>query len=238
MKKSILITLCILITFKVYAGKSIANFTDKQLALKTDTGLKFSKILILGNSITYHSPNPSIGWHGSWGMAATSLDNDYAHQLLHLADPSGKAKVLIDNVVESFEKPFPKFDSTKFTKYQQFSANLIIIKLGENIPYGAIDSSSVINDYSQLINYLAKSNNAAVSVCIVGSFWPNDKLDKYLSSLCLKKNWTFVSLKGISLDALNKASGFENKGINNHPSDLGMKEIANRIWQAIKLVKN
>jgi len=38
-------------------------------------------ILILGNSITYHSENPSNGWYGNWGMAASSQNKDYAHLL-------------------------------------------------------------------------------------------------------------------------------------------------------------
>ena len=38
------------------------------------------KILFAGNSITYHAPLAEIGWSGSWGMAATSKENDFVHR--------------------------------------------------------------------------------------------------------------------------------------------------------------
>ena len=39
------------------------------------------KILIVGNSITYHAPKEDIDWNNSWGMAASRAENDYVHIL-------------------------------------------------------------------------------------------------------------------------------------------------------------
>ena len=47
-----------------------------------DDGKKGKKILFIGNSITKHRPKPEIGWENDCGMAASSLENDYVHQLM------------------------------------------------------------------------------------------------------------------------------------------------------------
>ncbi len=56
--------------------KSFKNETGKHLKLHN-----LKNILFLGNSITYHDYCPSIGWYGQYGMAASSIDNDYVHIL-------------------------------------------------------------------------------------------------------------------------------------------------------------
>ena len=48
--------------------------------------MKADRILFLGNSITMHSPNPSIGWTNNWGMAASGMGNDYVHVLTSAID--------------------------------------------------------------------------------------------------------------------------------------------------------
>lgn len=40
--------------------------------------------LILGNSITLHSP--CSYWWGSWGMAASSAEHDFVHILANMQD--------------------------------------------------------------------------------------------------------------------------------------------------------
>jgi hypothetical protein len=36
-------------------------------------------LIVIGSSITWHVSDPSIGWNGSWGMAASAEDRDFAH---------------------------------------------------------------------------------------------------------------------------------------------------------------
>jgi hypothetical protein len=44
---------------------------------KEKAPVNYKNILVLGNSITYHPPDPSIGWNGAWGMAATASSKDF-----------------------------------------------------------------------------------------------------------------------------------------------------------------
>jgi len=43
-----------------------------------------NKVLIIGNSITYHPPDFSIGWDANWGMAASRPELDYVSLLTDL----------------------------------------------------------------------------------------------------------------------------------------------------------
>ena len=66
----------------------------------------YMKLLILGNSLTHHSPAPQIGWTGDWGMAASAPENDFAHRLCAKLEAAGKTVDLrIRNVAEIVRTP-------------------------------------------------------------------------------------------------------------------------------------
>lgn len=192
------------------------------------------KVLILGNSITYHGAKASVGWSGNWGMAASAAGKDYVHLLesrIKKARPD--AIIKFGNIAGSFERQFWKYNPDAFKEYSRLNADLIILEIGENIN----DSLAVKNLLAtHLLAFVHElSANKDLKVCLAGSFWPNRNIDRILKTTCAQNNWVYVDLQGLYQDrAKNTAiNQYSDKGVGRHPSDMGMENIANRIWDKI-----
>ena len=86
--------------------------------------------------------------------------------------------------------------------------------------------------FHQLVKKLSGSETVVV---LAGGFWPspvNDMLKRYAESHDLQ----YVPLSDLfENDKKNAAIGlFENEGVANHPSDQGMRHIAERIMQVLR----
>ena len=90
------------------------------------------KILFVGNSITKHGPRPSIGWTGNYGMAATSMENDYVYKSILYIKKDQKVNSYLAINVSGWERDF-LYDKEKYLEAKNFKADIIIIRLGENI---------------------------------------------------------------------------------------------------------
>ena len=60
------------------------------------------RIMFVGNSITLHGVKEDIGWHNSWGMAASSEENDYVHRIVKQ----------LENLESIFNNSFFNFSSS------------------------------------------------------------------------------------------------------------------------------
>lgn len=193
-----------------------------------------SRILILGNSITRHGPAPAIGWQGNWGMAASAADKDFVHLLETMAKENNPSvQFMSGNIANTFERKFWNVDTTDFQAFKKYNADLIILKIGENVS----DSLAVTNKLGEHIESLTGyvSNKRNVKVCLVGSFWPKPAADQQMKQIARQKNWDYVSLEGLYKDrhSYTAIDTYDNPGIKMHPSDDGMKAIADRIWHKI-----
>ena len=56
---------------------------QEQRLTSAEGGAAF-RVLFVGNSITRHGPKPDIGWPWDWGMAASSIENDYVHLFMRM----------------------------------------------------------------------------------------------------------------------------------------------------------
>ncbi len=191
------------------------------------------KVLFLGNSITLHEPAPQIGWESSWGMAASCEEKDYVHILLRLLrEKYGEIGYCICNVAE-WERDFDR-DSLleNYRELKNFQPNIIIARLGENIRAEVFARADFYTAYQNFLQYFAGNDS---KIIVTDLFWENQPIDEHIQRLCRDFGYTFVHIGDLGYKAENKALGlFEHEGIQLHPGDKGMQEIANRIWAVLK----
>lgn len=196
---------------------------------------QFERVLILGNSITIHPPNPAVEWHANWGMAASRPENDFTHLLAKKMN----AKTEAANI-SAWEGNHASFDLSALDPYFLSNPDLIIVRLGENV----VDQIGFEQSFSKMIDHVTSSNPTA-KMLITGNFWKNESLDNILLKVAQEKNIHFVPLS--QLDQIeNKSyigatifnidgSSYEviDQGVAGHPGDLGMEKIANTIFMNI-----
>jgi hypothetical protein len=186
------------------------------------------RMLILGNSITFHGANPSIGWNGNWGMAASAADSDYVHRLtskIKSAFPYDSLRYRAVNIA-TWEGNF-SIDPDSLADTTGLFPNIIIIRLGENVP----DSTTPAKYYSALNLMISKFKNDSSQILITGNFWASTWKDSIQRQVAVDHRYHFVDLSAIAADSTNSAAGlFANAAVAKHPSDKGMKMISNVIF--------
>ena len=190
------------------------------------------KILIVGNSITYHAPKEDIYWNNSWGMAASRAENDYVHILTGKILSQAPANIMVAQLADmEVAINNGSFCVKDYGSEREFAPDILIYKLGENIKPD-INKDYLKRCLSDFIGYICKKDCAVVySTC----FWPNRIFDDTVTELSRLENAYLVSLSDMDADPGNKAYGkFAHAGVAAHPGDKGMREIAERIFAAIQ----
>jgi len=204
---------------------------------KYNFNLFYTRVTLVGNSMTQHFEFPQIGWNGRWGMAASAVDKDYKailERYLNAIRPNTAFNIVPTGLIE---KDFNNFDFDLFNNnygglYKD--SDLIVIRLGENNLDGQLPSSqykAIMERYIKLIR-----NNPKARVVITSTFWkgfPNT--NKVLKEIADENGYDWVSLEVIGKDDSNYAYGlFTDPGVAYHPGDKGMKAIADLIYAKIK----
>jgi len=203
----------------------------KTPAVKTEADkVKFSHVLILGNSITYSTADPALGWACNCGMAASTPDSDYVHLLTRNFKESNSNSTVAAKNIAAFERDFTTYDFDADLKtLRDAKPDLIVIRIGENVQQEKFDAAAFETRYAALLTYL-KTGNENVQILAVGSFWGNTPVDAIML-----KHSAFIALQPLGLDMSNYAWGlFADHGVQSHPNDKGMRNISNAIWAKIK----
>jgi hypothetical protein len=221
-------------------------FIDTSNAVK---GNEF-RLLIIGNSLTFHGKSDAVGWYHESGMAASSKEKDFAHIIFKEIEgllPQNKITMRLANFAE-FERNFATYDFQKITHLVEFSPHLILFQLGENVSFDPVKTDSIfVNRYTNLINQFKKSN--PIVICTL-PFFPSNANNQSIKQVAYKTNSFIVDLSSLTpLDdknlAINEGNTYpldktkwKSSGVGIHPGDVGMSNIAQTIFITIKAIDN
>ena len=192
------------------------------------------RVMFVGNSMTLHGIRPEIGWYNEWGMAASSKESDYVHLLKKNIRKTCAEAAFCVCQVSKWEMNYKKAGDIlpQYETASNFGADLIILRLIENVPLDGYDPDVFVHELDRLINFLNKTGKA--KIIITTGFWKHPG-DGDIRAYAKERNITCVELGDLGERDEMKAIGlFADPGVENHPGDLGMQMIAERIFEALK----
>jgi alpha-galactosidase len=194
-------------------------------------------VVALGNSLTLHGPAPAIGWHGNWGMAASSEQRDYVARLGQLLRDAQAAEVRLARW--SFGALELQPDTAGLDEAMRAStraSQLFVVELGDNVKPANVAAFG--RAYARM---LAEARPARGVLLCLSTWWRSAATDAAIEAACRSAGGSFVAIGDIfpKLDPQGPATrpGQTDPGVLAHPSDVGMAEIAARLfarWQKLK----
>lgn len=185
---------------------------------------QYKEMLVVGDAVSCCAPIPEVGWTHDWGMAATGRDRDYVHRLFaELKKNSPALKLTIDSIMY-------QDTMTGWVHLVPCSADLIVIQLGENYQ-GGISLEEYGDAYGQMIEELCEGGEKTV-VCL--GPWKNAPLEPVIAQAAANHGAIYLSLQGIRSDPANLAAADgKYPKLGDMPGDLGMKKIAEAVYDAL-----
>lgn len=194
------------------------------------------KALFLGNSITLHPPYAVIGWTNNWGMAASAIEKDYVHLVARgIERETGRQVDLRVRNIGTFERNFETWDTARELAAEiAFEPDYLVVALGENVKDLGDEASRLRWEkaFKRMVGSFL-SGKRRPRVVVRGVFWPNGWKDAAMASAARDCGVPFVRAD-FGNDPSMKAVGlFAHAGVQMHPGDRGMAEIATRILETL-----
>jgi hypothetical protein len=187
-------------------------------------------MVVAGNSLTFHPPLQGSDWNNHCGMAASSPDNDFAHRLHQLV--AAAQNLTPELKVESFGDA-TVVDPAQHSRLARLKADLYVIEIGDNLKDDACTDETLGKPYEELLKALKRANPNAVIVG-AGTWGGGKNRDPLMQAACQHQDVPFVPLSAFAANPANRATTFTHTGVAWHPSDAGMKCIAEALWEAIR----
>ncbi|MBP5284927.1 MAG: SGNH/GDSL hydrolase family protein, partial [Kiritimatiellae bacterium] len=200
------------------------------LALAASAFASETRMLFLGNSITWHQYYPSIGWEHEWGMAASEESKDWVHLFAGgYGQATDTAPVMRVRNIADFERGWDSFDvenDADLALDVAFAPDIVIVAIGENVP----DVSSSQAAFNAKFKALCEKFPSVISsgkFLIRAPFWNNPTLDAIMLEVAEELGTLYVDSSVCDTPA-NRAGEYAsvNGGIAAHPGDSGMAAMA------------
>ena len=193
------------------------------------------RVMFLGNSITNHGINYEIDWPFHHGMAASAKEKDYVHILMKKLEVNVSNPAFCICQAAEWERNYrngaPVY--SLFQNARDFSADLIVMRLIENCPTKEFDGETFKKELWNFLSFLNPSGKA--KIVLTTGFWKHPG-DRYIRELAEEKSLPLAELGDLGADPKMKAIGlFRHDGVANHPGDLGMQTIAERIFEILPI---
>ena len=188
------------------------------------------RVLILGNSVTRHGPKPSIGWTNDFGMAASSIEKDFVHVLAAAVKREfPAASFALANVAGTVERKFRQGLALEkdFGWMRDWKPDAVVMFFGANCPqdYDKQADGSFGKAVEALRDFL--DNGGKTRFLISEGFYIRPVLDAEKKAVAARHGDVFVPMDDIR-------SRKDVRGRFNHPSDNGMRLIAERFWDYLE----
>jgi alpha-galactosidase len=184
-------------------------------------------LLVIGNSLTNYNPVPSLGWYGSWGMAASAADKDF----VHLVASSMNLPLTVRNFSGLEVTPAASAADIPAIVAPVNSTTMVVIQLSDNVQPG------ILTEFALQYGKLLDAVNQAPALFCISTWGKADTYDKEIEAACLKHGGHYVFIGDIRTDPANLDSQgvqFSDPGVNMHPHDWSMARIAERIVAAAR----
>ena len=204
-----------------------------RLSCRERKGVGAFKVLVYGNSITYHGRAPHIGWDADWGMAASARDKDFAHLVIAGLEKrhGGRADYRMRNLA-TIERNY-RTNLTEFVELADdvaYAPDYVVIAIGENVP--AVKESDVA-DYTQFLVRLVKplaESAKRPKVVMRSPFWRSLVKADCTAKAAAEVGAIYVDAGPLGDSGENMALGlFSHGGVARHPGDLGMRRLADLV---------
>lgn len=195
----------------------------------------------IGNSLTVHELTDF--WWNECGMAATTKENDYVHQLSAMLKDKSEKEVEVNAIALKEWEKVPEGREEELHKLDDLlneDTDLVTVQLSDN----AWDDFEA--DYEKMLEYIKeKSPNA--QIITIGAFWDISVKDSFIKEAAECENVDYVSLDGLKnvpdFQSTFGATVYDPQGIPHqinlndvaiHPNDEGMKKIAERVFEKVE----
>lgn len=178
---------------------------------------------VIGNSLTLHTPIPEIDWFGSWGMAASSADKDFAHVAAKALGVPLQVRGF-SGIEYDFATYIPHIGDVTF---EITPTTAVVVQLGDNVQVPTLAEFEPA--YSLLLD---KAMKGSVLLCL-STWWENPAKDVVIKRQCEAHGGRYLYIGDIYPTRKDVVGTFTNLGVDKHPHDWSMSVIGARVAAAL-----